>query len=115
MTSLGKWMLNRMAAVGRGLIGPIGDGIKLPEAVKAQLRTQFQLSPETMAGLECVGQDGSYGGQRVGLLRIFDKVAARQQGLEIKSYGDLDGHQHLVHFLGKKFKDGALALFPVVA
>jgi hypothetical protein len=113
MTSFGRRMLNAMAALGRSMTGPIGDVIKLPGGVRAQLRSQFRLTQKAMVGLECLGQKGFYGGERVGLLRVFDRVSAREQGLAVKSYGDLDGHPELVRFLGKKFPDGALALFSV--
>jgi hypothetical protein len=113
MTSFGKRMLKRMAAVGRSLVRPIGDGLRLPQAVKATLGSQFRLPQNALARLGCVGRKGSYGREHVGLLRIFDRVAAHEQGLKIKSYGELDGRPHLVHFVGKKFNDGALALFPI--
>ena len=87
------------------------DGhIELPKRVQVYLEKEFQLLPKDMAALQCAARKGSFQGTPADFVRIFDKAKARERGVTVKGYRDLDYHRDLVRFHGHIVKDGTVHL-----
>lgn len=85
------------------------DGhIELPQRVQAYLEKEFQLLPKDMAALQCVARKGSFQAMPAKFIRIFDKAKARERGVIVKGYRDLDHHRDLVLFHGHIERDGTV-------
>ena len=67
---------------------------RLSEVMQAYLVKEFKLLPENMADLRYVGRLDNF-------IRIFDVAKAREQGIVIKRYHDLDKHRELILYYGR--------------
>ena len=103
MVTLSKSLLNKIVGWSKSLPGK-NDHSQLAENLQVYLRGEFRLSPEAMVTLQCVAQRGSFAGRPVKLIRIFDKAAAHERGIVVKTYRDLDTHRELIRFEGQIFK-----------
>ena len=103
MINIFGWLLNKTAKSSKG---PARRNGHLPKGVCAHLEKQYQLSPEGMATFRCVECRGTFGGEPVKLLRVFDCAKAQEQGVVIRKYADLDKYIELVVFEGQSFRDG---------
>ena len=69
------------------------DNGRLPEVMKAYLAKEFKLLPENMADLRYVHSGN--------LVRVFNAAKAREQGIVIKKFRDLDKHRELALYYGR--------------
>jgi len=86
------------------------DYVQWPTNMLPYLEREFHLLPKDMAALQCVGRRGALGGLPVNFVRVCNRAMAREQGIIIKGYHDLDKHPELVLFEGHMFKGGTVHL-----
>jgi len=73
---------------------------KLPAPVYADLVVRWKQPHEMVEGLRCVCQKAEIDGRSVFLIRIVNPVELRRRGLEVREYGDLDGHAEVIWYEG---------------
>ena len=93
MTTLFESLLRKVAGWGKRLAERNGRG-QLPEPVEVYLRKEFRLLPADMADLRYVGHSDNF-------VRVFNAAKAREQGIVIKKYRDLDKHRELALYYGR--------------
>jgi hypothetical protein len=62
------------------------------------------------AALGVVESGGSYAGRRVTYIRVFDPARAAERAVDVRAFGDLDGHPDLVLRMGHIEKDGTVVI-----
>jgi hypothetical protein len=62
------------------------------------------------AALGVVEAGGSYAGRRVTYIRVFDPARAAERAVDVRAFGDLDGHPDLVLRMGHIEKDGTVVI-----
>ena len=70
------------------------DNGRLSEVMQAYLAKEFKLLLESMADLRYVGRSDNF-------VRVFNAAKAREQGIVITKYRDLDKHRELVLYYGR--------------
>ena len=53
---------------------------------------------------------GSYAGRKVSYIRVFDPARAAERAVDVRAFGDLDGHPDLVLRMGHVEKDGTVVI-----
>ena len=84
--------------------------IRWPKNMLPYLEKNFRLHPKEMALLQCVQHPGSLRGLPISFVRLYDRMAAQQQRIVIRNYGDLDSNPDLIQFEGHIFQDGKVYL-----
>ncbi len=62
------------------------------------------------AALGVVESGGTYAGRRVTYIRVFDPARAAERAVDVRAFGDLDGHPDLVLRMGHVEKDGTVVI-----
>ena len=65
---------------------------------------------DAAAALGVVESGGTYAGRRVSYIRVFDPARAAEQAVDVRAFGDLDGHPDLVLRMGHVEKDGTVVI-----
>ena len=65
---------------------------------------------DAAAALGVVESGGTYAGRRVSYIRVFDPARAAERAVDVRAFGDLDGHPDLVLRMGHVEKDGTVVI-----
>ena len=102
MTNLLGSTLGGVAGLARRMAARSGPRT-LSGNVQAYVMKEFRLLPSETANLRCVARSS-------GFVRVFDAAKAREQGVTVKGYKDLDRYPELVLCYGNANKRGAVHL-----
>ena len=87
---------SRMASVKNG---KNGSG-RLSGKLLDYLEHKYQLLPKDMLSLRVVKSKGSLGNQTVYYIRVYDQDESARNGINIKTYNDLDRRPNLILYDG---------------
>jgi len=84
---------------------------KSPSAtLRLSLERDGLLATRDAATLQVVESAGHYSGRKVTFIRVFDAARAREGGIDVRAYTDLDSHPELVLRAGHVEKDGEVTI-----
>lgn len=79
-------------------------------ALRQSLERDGLLATHDAASLQVVESSGGYSGRKVTFIRVFDAARAREIGVDVRAYADLDSHPDLVLRAGHVEKDGEITI-----
>ncbi len=88
------------------------SGVRSPSAAICRALEADGLPPGIGAAsaLGVVESRGSYSGRKVTYIRVFDPARAAERAVDVRAFGDLDGHPELVLRMGHVEKDGTVVI-----
>jgi hypothetical protein len=99
MLGIIKESLHKNTRLVSGKKGKNGNG-KLSRKLLDYLESKYQLVPRDMLSLRTVYSKGTLGNLTAYFIRVYDQEAASTNGVDIKTYNDLDKRPSLILYSG---------------